>query len=51
MCGFLQHWLLREGSGETLTAAGGKELLGKMRELELEREATKEQQQQPGKSK
>ncbi len=32
--GFLQHWISREGNGDTLTASGGQALLQKMKQLE-----------------
>ncbi len=37
---------MREAGGETLTEAGGRELLGKMRQLEIERKQQQQQQQQ-----
>ena len=33
--GFLQHWIVKGDNGETLTAAGGKELLQKIKDIEL----------------
>ena len=33
--GFLQSWIVKDGNGETLTAAGGKELLQKIKDIEL----------------
>ena len=35
MTGFLQHWIVKGDNGETLTAAGGKELLQKIKDIEL----------------
>ena len=33
--GFLHHWIVKGDNGETLTAAGGKELLQKIKAIEL----------------
>ena len=46
MTGFLQHWIVKGDNGETLTAAGGKELLQKIKDIELA--AKKESQLQSG---
>jgi hypothetical protein len=47
--GFLQHWIFKESNGETLTAQGGKDLLQKIKAIELStlKESPTSEQQQP----
>ena len=48
--GFLQHWIVKGDNGETLTAAGGKELLQKIKDIELAAKKDSQQLQSSGSS-